>query len=276
MAAAASDVGRFRSENQDAAFTASWGAGVADGVGGGPAGDLASAAFLRRLAAAHVEVRDEDDLSERLRGANWDLRAHVSRDPALEGMATTFTGIVVARDGHLLIGHAGDSRAYRLREGVATRETRDDSLVQSLIDHGLLTPEAAASHPRRNIVTASMTGAEDDHVTVMRADAAVGDRWMFCSDGLTDYVAEERIFATLARPLTPARAAEELVAIALAASTRDNVTVVVCDVAEGAADAGERPAFYGAAAGMFAEELEDLDELQDVEDADGDAPDPLD
>ncbi|WP_345785753.1 PP2C family protein-serine/threonine phosphatase [Microbacterium rhizosphaerae] len=268
MAAAASDAGRFRSENQDAAFTASWGAGVADGVGGGPAGDLASAAFLRRLAAAHVDVRDEDDLAERLRGANWDLRAHVWRDPSLEGMATTFTGIVVARGGHVLIGHSGDSRAYRLRAGVATRETRDDSLVQSLVDHGLLAPEAAASHPRRNIVTASMTGAEDDHVTVGRADAAVGDRWLFCSDGLTDYVPEERIFATLARPLKPARVAAELVAIALAAPTRDNVTVVVCDIADGDADAGERPVFYGAAAGLFAEELEELDD--DVDDDAGD------
>jgi protein phosphatase len=217
-------------------------------------------------------VRDEDDLSERLRGANWDLRAHVSRDPSLEGMATTFTGIVVARGGHILIGHSGDSRAYRLRDGAATRQTRDDSLVQSLIDHGLLAPEAAASHPRRNIVTASMTGAEDDHLTVRRADAAVGDRWLFCSDGLTDYVPEERVFATLARPLAPARAAEELVAIALAAGTRDNVTVVVCDIAEGGADAGERPVFYGAAVGIFAEELEELDELDvlDASEADSD------
>jgi protein phosphatase len=241
---------------------------VADGVGGGPAGDLASAAFLRRLAAAHVDVRDEEDLAERLRGANWDLRAHVSRDPSLEGMATTFTGIVVARGGHILIGHSGDSRAYRLRDGVATRETRDDSLVQSLVDHGLLAPEAAASHPRRNIVTASMTGAEDDRVTVGRPDAAAGDRWLFCSDGLTDYVPEERVFATLSRPLKPARAAEELVAIALAAGTRDNVTVVVCDIADGAADAGERPQFYGAAAGMFAEELEELDDVDERDEDD--------
>jgi protein phosphatase len=246
---------------------------VADGVGGGPAGDLASAAFLRRLAAAHVDVRDEDDLSERLRGANWDLRAHVVRDPSLEGMATTFTGIVVARGGHILLGHSGDSRGYRLRDGLATRQTRDDSLVQSLIDHGLLAPDAAASHPRRNIVTASMTGAEDDQVTVRRADAAVGDRWLFCSDGLTDYVPEERIFATLGRPLGPARAADELVAIALAAPTRDNVTVVVCDIAEGDADPGERPQFFGAAAGIFAEELEDLDEDVDVDDDDDDGRD---
>lgn len=234
---------------------------MADGVGGGPAGDLASAAFLRRLAAAHVDVRDEDDLHERLRGANWDLRAHVVRDPSLEGMATTFTGIVVARGGGLLLGHSGDSRAYRLRGGAVTRETRDDSLVQALVDNGIIAPEDAASHPRRNIVTASLTGDENDRIGVSRADSVAGDRWMFCSDGLSDYVAEDRIVATLARPLEPRRAAQELVSIALAARTRDNVTVVVCDVVDGEPDAGERPRFYGAAAGLFAEELEDLDEL---------------
>jgi protein phosphatase len=241
---------------------------VADGVGGGPAGDLASAAFLRRLAAAHVDVRDEDDLFERLRGANWDLRAHVSRDPSLEGMATTFTGIVVARGGHILLGHSGDSRAYRLRDGEASRQTRDDSLVQVLVDRGVISPEDAATHPRRNLVTASMTGAEDDRVTVTRVDASVGDRWLFCSDGLTDYVAEDRVFATLARPLSPAGVARELVAIALAGRTRDNVTVVVCDIADGDAEAGERPLFYGAAAGLFAEELEELDGSDEREELD--------
>ena len=73
--------------NQDAAFTAPWGAAVADGVGGGPAGDLASAAFIHRLAAGRVGVLDADHLAETVRMANWDLRAHVERDPSLHGMA---------------------------------------------------------------------------------------------------------------------------------------------------------------------------------------------
>lgn len=256
-AAAVSHAGLFRPVNQDAAFTASWGAGVADGVGGGPAGDLASASFLHRLAAGNVDVRDEADLSERLRTANWELRAHTLREPALQGMATTFTGLVIARTGVILLGHSGDSRAYRRRGDTITRETRDDSYVQALVDRGLITPGQAMSHPRRNIVTASMTGAEEDEVHVGPADAAAGDRWLLCSDGLTDYVPESRVAEILTRPSSAQDCAQALVEVALDAPSRDNITVVVCDVEEGTADPGERPRFYGAAAGIFADDLLD-------------------
>lgn len=89
ISAAVSDVGAHRSVNQDAAFTASWGAAVADGVGGGPSGDLASAALIHRLVAGRVSVPDADALAVRIREANWDLRAHAERDRTLRGMATT-------------------------------------------------------------------------------------------------------------------------------------------------------------------------------------------
>jgi protein phosphatase len=255
--AAVSDVGRFRSVTQDAAFTASWGAAVADGVGGGPSGDLASAALIHRLVAGRVSVPDAEALAVRIREANWDLRALTERDQSLRGMATTFTGIFVAQTGHLLLAHTGDSRAYLLRERALTRETRDDSFVQALVDNGMIAAEASASHPRRNIITASLAGAEDDAAYVVDRDPRIGDRWLLCSDGITDYVPEEDIARVLTDAPTPDAASVALVALALEAGTRDNATAVVCDVEDAPGMlVGDQPVFHGAAAARFCEELD--------------------
>lgn len=257
-AAAVSDTGAHRSVNQDAAFTAPWGGAVADGVGGGPAGDLASAAFVHRLAAGRVGTVDSETLAVSVRAANWDLRAHVERDPALSGMATTFTGVFVSERDTLLLAHTGDSRAYLLRDALLTQQTRDDSYVQALVDRGLVTAEDAASHPRRNLITASLSGGERDRVVVVEHEARAGDRWVLCSDGLSDYVPHEDIAMAVAHRGAP-DAAAAAVSLALAAGTRDNVTVVVCDVEVGPArgfSAGPDASFYGAAAARFTEGLE--------------------
>ncbi|MFK5151086.1 serine/threonine-protein phosphatase, partial [Klebsiella pneumoniae] len=81
-------------------------------------------------------------------------------------MATTFTGVFLGVGPELLLAHAGDSRAYLLRDSVFARQTRDDSYVQALVDHGIISAEAAAAHPRRNIITASLGGSEGDVVSV--------------------------------------------------------------------------------------------------------------
>ncbi len=255
---AVSDTGAHRSVNQDAAFTATWGGAVADGVGGGPAGDLASSALVHRLAAGNVGPVDAENLGVSVRTANWDLRAHVQRDPALHGMATTFTGLFVSREGDLLLAHTGDSRAYRLREGVLTQQTRDDSYVQALVDRGLVAAEDAATHPRRNLITASLSGGERDTIMVARVDARPGDRWLLCSDGLSDYVPHTLLSEVVTQHATPEGAAAAAVAMGLDAGSRDNVTAVVCDVDfSGDVPASPAPAaFYGAAALRFTEGLE--------------------
>ena len=225
---------------------------VADGVGGGPAGDLASAAIVHRIAAGRLRVRDEADLLGVLRVANWDLAAHCRRDPALSGMATTLTGLVVAADGGILLAHSGDSRAYRLRAGELTKQTRDDSFVQALVEQGIIAEQEALTHPRRNVVTASLSGRADDGITVRPADADSGDRWLLCSDGVTDCVPEPELLTVL-RQGTPAEAAEAIAELALAGGSRDNVTAVVCDVSPGEVGAREEPVFHGAAAARFAD-----------------------
>lgn len=228
---------------------------MADGVGGGPSGDLASAVLVHRLVAGHGSLPDSGAVVERLRLSNWDLRALAERDPRLQGMATTFTGLFVGRDGHLLLVHAGDSRAYLLRNRAFTRRTRDDSYVQALVDRGLLAPEAAATHPRRNIITASFGGAEHDLPGVLELEGRAGDRWLLCSDGLTDYVPEAAVEEVLAMDGEPVVVARAIVALALDAGTRDNVTAIVCDVVEGS-PAQDQPVFAGSAAERFTEGLE--------------------
>lgn len=258
LSAAVSDVGAHRLVNQDAAFTASWGVAVADGVGGGPAGDLASAAFVHRLAAGRPTGLESEQLAASVRAANWDLRAHVERDPSLSGMATTFTGLFVSGAGALLLAHTGDSRAYRLRDGVLTRQTRDDSLVQALVDRGIVAEEDAASHPRRNVITASLSGAERDQPAIVELEPRAGDRWLLCSDGLSDYVPDAEILTLVTAHARPEDAARACVDRALDAGTFDNVTVVIADVIPGhlAEGISVEPAFYGAATDRFMEGLE--------------------
>lgn len=202
-----------------------------------------------------MHLTTADELVVRVREANWDLRAHVERDPSLRGMATTFTALFAASEDRLLLAHTGDSRGYLLREDVFSRQTRDDSYVQALVDRGLITPEQAQNHPRRNIITASLGGSEDDSVGVIECPYEFGDRWLLCSDGVSDYVPEEEL-ARLLGEGSPDEAAQRIVDTALEAGTLDNATAVVCDIVDGAADGEERPAFYGAAEGRFDEDIE--------------------
>ncbi|WP_405372682.1 MULTISPECIES: PP2C family protein-serine/threonine phosphatase [unclassified Microbacterium] len=255
-AGAASDVGAYRDVNQDAAFAAAWGAAVADGVGGGPSGDLASASLIHRLITAPGPVDSAEVLISRLRGANWDLGAHVRRDPALSGMATTLTGVWLTTGGDLLLAHTGDSRGYLLRDGILSRQTRDDSFVQELVDRGLVPPEDASTHPRRNIITASLGGHENDVVRVETRDARVGDRWLLCSDGLTDYVPEDAVAEILRGMSDPQAAAARLVEFGLGAASRDNITAVVCDVTADTVPPGAVPLLTGSAASRFPEVIE--------------------
>ncbi|MFT4213481.1 MAG: protein phosphatase 2C domain-containing protein [Microbacterium sp.] len=250
-----SDVGGYRDANQDAAFAAPWAAAVADGVGGGPAGDLASAALVHRLAAGGSRVADARELAARIRTANWDLGAHVRRDPTLAGMATTLTGLWVSRTETLLLAHTGDSRGYLLRGGQLTRQTRDDSFVQALVERGLVSAEDALTHPRRNIITASLRGDVTDLVRVGERTPQAGDRWLLCSDGVSDYLPDDMIGDVLREAEGVDQAARLLVGSALEAGSRDNVTAVVADVVSTASPDGWRPVFAGAAAERFAETL---------------------
>src|SRR5262249_40245012 len=126
--------------------------------------------------------------------------------------------------------HIGDSRAYLLREGSFRQITHDHTLVQSLVDEGRLTPEAAASHPQRSLVMRALQSSipADPDLTMLRAQ--VGDRYLLCSDGLSDVVSDETLSKTLTDFTDLDEAVERLVDLAIRSGGPDNITCVLADV----------------------------------------------
>lgn len=230
--------GPHRSDNQDSVACSTDYVFVADGVGGHVGGDVASWTVTHRLIAglAPLAARrlGESDLRTMVALANAELRLRGDRDPAVAGMSTTLTGIFCADDAVRIV-HIGDSRAYLVRDGEGRRMTRDDSLVQMLLDSGTIDEAAAPYHPHRNIILHSLGGDGEDAaaLTVTSVPAQVGDRWLLCSDGLTDYVDEGELLAELAAAGTAEEAADALLRLAEDADSHDNVTVAVADVVAG-------------------------------------------
>ena len=252
--AAQSDIGLGRyTNNQDSGYAGPHLLVIADGMGGHAGGDVASSVTVGRMVALDGESHGGDALAllaATLREANTELRRRTADDPTLAGMGTTTTALM--RYGNkLALAHIGDSRAYLLRGGELTRITHDHSFVQSLIDEGRITAEEAEHHPQRSVVTRVLTGDPDDEPDLSVREARVGDRYLICSDGLTDVVRDATISETLAEHADPAGAADAFVAMALRGGGRDNVTCIVAHVVDVAreADVGTTtPQVVGAAA----------------------------
>lgn len=239
--AAASDPGLVRSNNEDCLYAGSRLVAVADGVGGQAAGEVASELAIAALAP--LDDQEATDPVVALRGAidnaNRYIRAAAEADPALTGMVTTITALLVAGSS-VAIAHAGDSRAYRLREGEVTQVTRDDTYVQGLVDQGCISPDEAGNHPQRSLVTRVLQGS-DVEATYLRPDVKPGDRYLLCSDGLPDATTPDAIAAVLKQETDLERCTAALVQLALAGGGPDNVTVVVADLVTNTSvpDAGE-------------------------------------
>ena len=252
--AARSDIGLGRyTNNQDSGYAGPHLLVIADGMGGHAGGDVASSLTVGRLVALDGESHGSDSvalLAQTLREANAELRRRTAADPSLAGMGTTTTALM--RYGNkLALAHIGDSRAYLLRAGELTRITHDHSFVQSLIDEGRITAEEAEQHPQRSVVTRVLTGDPDDEPDLSVREARLGDRYLICSDGLTDVVRDATIAETLAENDDPAVAADALVQMALRGGGRDNVTCIVAhvvDVAREAQVGTTMPEVVGAAA----------------------------
>ena len=243
--------GPHRSSNQDSLVATARYAVVADGVGGHAGGDVASRTVTRRLAhtlaARDVAGLDAVALRDAVADANAALRQRADGDPLLSTMATTLTG-VFAGDGVVRVAHVGDSRAYRLRAGEGELVTHDDSLVQRLVDAGAIAQEDASSHPHRHVILRSLAGDAEDAagLAVLETPAAVGDRWVLCSDGLSDTLGDDEVISLAAQAASPEDAAQSLLDAAIAADARDNVSVAVCDVVAAPPDDDE-PRWLGAA-----------------------------
>jgi protein phosphatase len=231
---AQSHVGLVRGNNEDAGFAGPYLQLVADGVGGAAAGEVASATTAYVVTAMAAPRTTTGDLVELLAAAVQEsyrqLRVGVAHDAARAGMATTLTAIAVDRE-RFALAHIGDSRAYLFRDGRLTQLTRDHTLVQALVDEGRLSREDVAAHPYRSMVVKSIGGEHPPEPDVCWLDLERGDRLLVCSDGLTDLVGEDRI-AELLEERDAEIVSSELVAAALDAGGRDNVTCLVADVEE--------------------------------------------
>jgi PPM family protein phosphatase len=222
-----------RPNNEDAFFAGPRLLAVADGVGGHAAGEVASATIIDALSPLGDSEPGYDlvgRLLEAVVTGNAAIAQRVAEDQRLQGMSTTLTAILFAGDRYCLL-NIGDSRTYLLRDGTLEQITRDDSYVQLLVDEGHITQEAAGTHPQRNLVLQALTGEEVMEPAMTVREARAGDRFMLCSDGLSDVVGHGTLAAALAEG-DPQESVARLVALALENRTRDNVTAIVADVIE--------------------------------------------
>ncbi|MBM7231003.1 serine/threonine-protein phosphatase [Dietzia cinnamea] len=246
---ARSHLGMVRENNEDSAYAGPRLLALADGMGGHAAGEIASQFVVAALARL-----DEDEPGQNLTAAltraltvgNEAIAAHVESHPETEGMGCTATALLF--DGRRMgLIHVGDSRAYLLRDGALSQITKDDTFVQSLVDRGELSADEAHTHPRRSLILKALTGEPVEPTAVIR-EARVGDRYLLCSDGLSDPVSTETIAETLSTG-TVEEAADRLVQLALRSGGPDNITVVLADVVDSPRDAPVVPVVVGAASG---------------------------
>ncbi|NLT34442.1 MAG: Stp1/IreP family PP2C-type Ser/Thr phosphatase [Gaiellales bacterium] len=232
---AASSIGLVRRQNEDSYVAGDGVWAVCDGMGGAQAGEVASEAACRAVSALTVGSSAED-LQYMVAQANSEIFRRALSDSSLQGMGTTLTAAVW--DGvELILAHVGDSRAYLLRSDVLEQLTRDHSLVGEMVRQGSLTPEEAAVHPHRSVITRALGTEEQVEPDIIRLPLQVADRLVLCSDGLTGKVADGRLAELLGKAAEPQAAAQVLVKEALANGGDDNVTVVVLFVEEGNAAA---------------------------------------
>ena len=226
------DVGRQRQSNEDSFYEAPPVFAVADGMGGARAGEVASRMAVEAFGESPDHRTEPEALLERIaRNANRRIYELARSDEAYRGMGTTLTAVIV--DGReIAVGHVGDSRLYRLRDGELERVTTDHSLVEEYVRAGRLAPEEAESHPQKSIITRALGVEEEVEVDTLTCDACDGDVYLLCSDGLTGMVSEAEVADILRNRTSLEQAARALVDAANSAGGRDNITVVLFRVAD--------------------------------------------
>jgi len=246
---ARSDIGPRRSDNQDSGYASDRLLLVADGVGGAPAGHLASSLVVESLVTGLEPLVQPNagQIRDEVIRANAALARAGREDSDARGMATTVTGLVMTDDIGYLV-HVGDSRAYRCRDGVFEQLTVDQSWVQMLLDEGMLDPADASTHPMRNMLMHSLSGAlrDPEAVHITPIDLQIGDRWLLATDGLTSYLPRDVISSQVTSVSAPQELANILVDLCWPHSL-DNITVLIGDVID--SEAKQQSQFVGAVQG---------------------------
>jgi protein phosphatase len=232
------DIGLRRSNNEDA-FIISPELGfclAADGMGGAAAGELASKIFADTVLEIFADSTDQSEkeilyrVKKAFSFANEKILDHATQNPNHEGMGCTAELLAFCGDGFAL-GHVGDSRTYRFRNGQLRQLTQDHTLVQQQIEEGLISSENIRNHPLRNIILRALGQERELALDLLRGKILPGDLFLLCSDGLTDMVQDDQIQEILSSDIDIHRKADKLVESAKAAGGKDNITVVLVAIA---------------------------------------------
>lgn len=239
-AVGATNVGRRRRGNEDA-YHADPARGiflVADGMGGHAAGEVASELVSSTVAGALAEARDRgtggEALLERLQAASHAAHdaivACCAGDRRYKGMGTTLTACVIEPSGEIRVGHIGDSRLYRVRDGRLEQLTHDHTWVQREVDGGRLAADAARQHPLSHIITRVLSEDSDPEMDLLSDRVAPGDLLLLATDGLYNMVDDTTIHEILSPGKPLAESAKALIRAANKAGGMDNITVVLVEV----------------------------------------------
>jgi protein phosphatase len=231
------DVGLVRPNNEDTFMINEQGSFclVADGMGGAAAGETASRIFAQAADEVFSNPRPqtEHDVIEcvqaTFRYANDRILDHVAENPDHKGMGCTAELLAVTGSG-FVIGHMGDSRTYRFRNGILKQLTKDHSLVQDQIDQGLITKEQARTHSMRNVILRAVGVRPSPVLDTLRGPVYRDDLFLLCSDGLTDLVEDSEIKSILCLEANLSHKAEHLIELAKSAGGKDNITVVLAQI----------------------------------------------
>jgi protein phosphatase len=235
----ATDTGLVRSVNQDLAVETANLFAVADGMGGHAGGEVAARMAVDAVTSAFSRQPTGAGLAEAVTEANAVVWQHSLENPELRGMGTTLTAVGLVSEGGrdvLALVNVGDSRSYRFHDGEITQLTTDHSLAEEMVRSGELTSVEAEVHPHRHILTRALGVSADVSVDLWRIEPVRGDRYLLCSDGLTNELDNDQISEVLSSIADPDKAAKLLVQAARTHGGSDNITAVVIDVVVGDGD----------------------------------------
>jgi PPM family protein phosphatase len=257
VGAAATHVGKVREHNEDSHyFDADLGVFlVCDGMGGHAAGEVASAIAIRTIRSqwgsravqkqidAWLEAGAPDEKKELMQmlrdgvaTAHENILGEARRDLTKKGMGTTLVGAMIVGN-ELVFAHAGDSRAYLVRDGISLQLTEDHTLLARLLAAGIDVDQSGEGSRFKSMLTNALGIGEECKVSTLVVPLADGDRFLLCSDGISEYVPENEVGEVLSKQPSPARAAQKLIELALERGGADNATAIVVRVLE----AGETP-----------------------------------
>ena len=231
--AVSSHVGKVRDANEDAYATSDTVVVVADGMGGHAAGEVASAIAIETFPAAVAAAGEFSRLADAVAQSNQAILDDATTNPSRRGMGTTLVSLALVPRGDatgVALVNVGDSRCYQVRKGHIRQLSHDHSWAEEMVRRGSLTPDEAILDPRRHQLTRVLGMDEGFTPDVTWVDVEVGDRYVLCSDGLSNEVRNQEIGSVVTGAPTLEAACDELIRRALDAGGRDNVTVALIEI----------------------------------------------